>query len=266
MSTPSVVKGSTAAEEYWSAGYTVIRGAFSPPEIAAGRRECARLFSLFDREGDLHNYRLQFRAHKSGKAALDRIDPVLDISPLLRELSQSPRILSVVAQVFGEPGLLFKDKVILKAPGTHGYRAHQDYTYWQELPAPADAMLSVVIAVDQSSASNGELQFYPGLHHAHMRDPETPSNIFDPGAGLVPEGSLTGHHAVSLDLQAGDAVVFHPLTPHKSDVNESAETRCSIYFSYSAQRYGDLYAGYYENYHRYLHKDRAAEGDLLHFR
>jgi 2-aminoethylphosphonate dioxygenase len=256
----------THAQEYWTVGYTTLRGVFSRAQVEAMRAECARLFSLFSEERDLHNYRLQFRAHTSGKAALDRIDPVLDISPLMQEWSQNPRILSAVAEIFEEPGLLFKDKVILKTPGTHGYRAHQDYTYWQELPAPPDAMLSALIAVDDSNSKNGELQFYPGLHHTHLRDPETPSNIFDPGAGLVPDGSLRDHRPVSLSLQAGDAVLFHPLAPHESDVNESAETRCSVYFSYSAKRYGHLYAEYYANYHRYLRKDRAGEGPLLHFR
>lgn len=263
--TAATVK-TAAAQGYWADGYTVVRGQFSPAEVSEVQGECARLFSLFPDERDRHNYRLQFRAHESGTPILDRIDPVIDLSPRMKALTQDSRILSVVADVFGEPGLLFKDKVILKMPGTHGYRAHQDYTYWQELPAPPDGLLSVLIAVDTSGPDNGELQFFQGLHHEHMREPETPSDIFNPAAGLVPDGSLDGKTPVSLDLQAGDMVVFHSLTPHKSDVNRSSQTRCSIYLSYSASSYGDLYEPYYANYHRYLQKDRSAEGDLLHFR
>lgn len=257
---------SPAAVEYWAKGYTVVPGLFSDREVAAIQTECERLFSLFSAEQDRHNIRVQFRNHESGTPVLDRVDPFSDISPLLRDLGRDPRILAAVADALGEPGHLFKDKIIRKAPGTHGYGVHQDYTNWQEVPAPAQSLLSVLFAVDSSSPEKGGLEFFDGMHRRHYRDRETPSDIFNPKAGLVPDEVMAGRVAVSPTLAAGDIVLFHSLTPHQSGVNRSDQTRRSIYFSYNAASYGNIYDTYYRNFYGYLRKDRAAEGDLLHIR
>jgi 2-aminoethylphosphonate dioxygenase len=257
---------SSVAQEYSTNGYAIVRGMFSGAEVAAIQQECDRLFSLFSAERDRHNLRVQFRNHESGQPALDRIDPCADISPLLRDLGRDARIMAKVEEVLGQPGLLFKDKIILKGPGTHGYGLHQDYTYWQELPAPAESLLSVLFAVDSSSPENGGLQFFEGMHREHYRERETPSDIFNPKAGLVPGGTMAGRSAVSPVLAAGDIAIFHSLIPHQSGVNRSNSTRRSIYFSYNAAVYGDIYDTYLRNFYRYLRKDRAAEGDKLHVR
>ncbi len=254
------------AQEYWRQGYVAVRGRFSREEVAAIQRECKRLFALFTDDRDRYNLRVQFRNHERGQAVLDRIDPIRDLSPLLGDLAQDARLREPVAEVLGGPGLLFKDKLILKGPGTHGYGVHQDYTNWQEVPVPPEALLSVLFAVDDSSAEKGGLEFFPGFHHAHYREHEKPSNIFDPQAGLVPAAVLEGHTSVSCELEAGDLVLFHSLTPHQSGINHSRETRCSIYYSYSEASYGDVYETYYRNFYGYLRKDRAADGDLLHVR
>ena len=245
----------TWAAEYQQRGFVKLTAVFSPAEIDAVRVEYDR---LFDDPEILRADSLRSASRKSLKSGtvLDRLDPVIDLSPPLRKLTQDPRILDAVAGAVGEPMLLFKDKAIMKPPGAYGYAVHQDFTNWQELPVPPHLLISVLVAIDAANADNGGLQLYPGLHHRHLRPPEKPSDIFNPSAGLVPEELLAGSEPELVEVQPGDLVLFSSLTPHCSGPNRSEHKRRTLFLSYSAARFGDVYGRYYENFYSYLRKDR----------
>ena len=268
--TNALVQNATisAAEvrEFHERGFVVLRNQFEPGEVQAVQEECDRLFEEYTEERDRHNLRVAFRNSNSGRPVLDRIDKFIDISPVLKELAGDPRMVQAASALLAEPAALFKDKLILKRPGTHGYGVHQDYTYWQEMPAPPELLLSVVFAVDDSGASNGGLELFPGMHREHYREREVPSEIFNPAAGLVPREIVAGREPELPILNAGDMIFFHALAPHQSGVNTSSQTRRSIYLSFAPERCGDVYSIYCRNFHGYLRKDRSSEGDLLHFR
>jgi len=262
----AAVLAAAPLSDYRHKGYVVVRNVFTADEVRAVQDECDRLFAELTEERDLHNLRVAFRNSTCGHPVLDRIDPFVDISPVLNDLSRDPRLVDAASAMLGEPAALFKDKLILKRPGTHGYGVHQDYTNWQEVPVPAEQLLSVLFAVDDSGKSNGGLELFPGMHGRHYRDREVPSDIFNPAAGLVPPEVMEGHAGELIDLQAGDLVLFSALTPHQSGVNTSTSTRRAIYFSFAPARYGDVYTIYYRNFYSYLRRDRSAEGELLFFR
>ena len=71
---------------------------------------------------------------------------MIDQSAVFAEFAQDPRIHVPLREILNDRALLVKDRLIFKAPGAHGYGAHQDYTGWLELPAPAEAMVSAVVA------------------------------------------------------------------------------------------------------------------------
>ena len=144
----------------------------------------------------------------------------------------------------------------MKPPGAFGYGIHQDFTNWQELPVPPELLLSVVVPIDPATEENGALQCYPGLHHEHLRPPEKPTDIFNPKAGLVDEGMLGDAQPELLEVQPGDLVLFSSLTPHCSGPNRSEMKRRTLFLSYNASRFGDVYDKYYENFYGYLAKDR----------
>ncbi len=187
---------------------------------------------------------------------MDRLDPVIDISPPLKELTADPRIIAAVSAAIGEPALLFKDKAIMKPPGAYGYSVHQDFTNWQELPVPPELLISALVAIDSGVAENGGLELYPGLHHQHLGPMEKPSDIFNPNAGLVPEELLAGVQPELVEVEPGDLVLFSSLAPHFSGPNRSEQKRRTLFLSYNAARYGDVYDLYYENFYGYLKKDR----------
>ncbi|MFK8112132.1 MAG: phytanoyl-CoA dioxygenase family protein [Rubripirellula sp.] len=242
-------------QEYRERGYVKLTGVFSSSEMDAVRADFDR---IFDNPEILREDSLRAASRKSliSGTVLDRLDPIIDLSPVIRELTQDHRVVTAAAQAIGEDALLFKDKAIMKPPGAFGYGVHQDFTNWQELPVPPQLLLSILVPIDSATAENGALQCYPGLHHDHLRTPEKPTDIFNPKAGLVDEEMLGDVQPELIEVNSGDLVLFSSLTPHCSGPNESDRKRRTLFLSYSAARFGDVYEQYYENFYGYLAKDR----------
>lgn len=243
--------------EYQDRGFVKLPAIFRQDEMDSIRVEFDRLFSDPNilREDSLRSASRQ--SLLTGKV-LDRLDPIIDLSPMMKELTHDPRIIDAVSHAIGEPANLFKDKAIMKPPGAFGYGVHQDYTNWQEIPVPAPQLISALVAIDAGTEENGGLQLYPGLHRQHLRPPETPSDIFNPNAGLVPDEVLAGHQSELVSVEPGDLVLFSSLAPHFSGPNRSECKRRSLFLSYAAARFGNVYEVYYSNFYGYLAKDRGA--------
>lgn len=245
-------------DEYQRNGFVVLQSVFPRSMIDVALSEIERLFA----DPDLlraDNLRTAPRQSLISERVFDRLDPVIDLSPPLRDLTEHAPLLQAVESVFGEPALLFKDKAIIKPPGTFGYGVHQDYTYWQQMPVPPQYMLSALVAIDEASEKNGALQIYPGLHHEHLRPAETPSEIFNPSAGLIDESQLADVQPQMINVKPGDVVLFSSLAPHCSGPNRSDKHRRSLFLSYSSARFGNVYDRYYELFYSYLRKDRVEE-------
>jgi len=247
--------------EYHEKGYIALRRVFPAVEMDAVRKELERVWEDSHRVLAEDDLRVQKRPHTSGGEIIDRFDPISDLSPLLRSLLTDERLLAPLRQIFAGDVMPFKDKFIYKASGTQGYKIHQDYTYWLELPAPPEALLTAVVAVDAADAENGALEFYPGMHRGHLRSNETPKDIFNPEKGLLPAELLEGRTAEMITVDPGDVIVFGSLVPHQSGINHSNRSRRFLFYSYSAASYGDLREIYYRNLYDYLRKDRASVGD-----
>jgi hypothetical protein len=100
--------------------------------------------------------------------------------------------------------------------------------------------LALQIAVDAADERNGAVCFYAEMHGALLpavanEGNDIPSELLDPAKGEL------------VRTCAGDAVIFHPLTPHWSDVNRSDGLRRTLYLTYNAAASGDLYRIYYQD-------------------
>ncbi len=219
---------------YRDKGWMLVRGAFTAAEAEAWRDECDRLFALPLEAGP----RVQTRRHVGGGAVIDRLDPVVDISEVFRNLAADPRILSAAAAAIGAPVALLKDKLIVKRPGTHGYGLHQDFAYWTELGYSADEIANVLVAIDAANREHGAVEFFPGLHLGLLPPaPDEPLDVDEAGVDLsAAEPAL---------LAPGDLVVFHSLTPHRSAPNRSRCPRRSLYLTYLPATRGDAWHTYY---------------------
>jgi ectoine hydroxylase-related dioxygenase (phytanoyl-CoA dioxygenase family) len=243
-------------EEYRTRGFVKLAGVFSKHEIDDARAEFDR---LFDNPEILREDSLRSASRQSliSGTVLDRLDPIIDLSPPLKALTQHARIVDAVSAAIGEPAMLFKDKAIMKPPGAYGYGVHQDFTNWQELPVEPQLLLTALVAIDAGTSENGGLELYPELHHHHLRPPEKPSDIFNPSAGLVDDEMLGGVEPELVEVEPGDLVLFSSLAPHCSGPNRSQQKRRTLFLSYSPSRCGDVYDLYYSNFYGYLAKDRG---------
>lgn len=228
------------ARDYKDRGYLKLSGLFTEEEVAAWQEECKRLQGL-----ELVNPNNKRTPFKNSEIPYpEKIDPVVDISPLFAKLIADERLHSVLRAIFGDEALLFKDKIIYKLPGMEGYGMHQDWAWgWQHL-APADDLLSVSFQIDGADADNGCIELFEGYHEKLMTTPgeersftpEEQETLIDPARG---EKMIT---------VPGDVLIFHSLTPHQSGKNRATYPRRSLYLTYNAARSGNLREQYYEHY------------------
>ncbi len=228
--------------EFHRDGFLVLPEVFSDTEVDDRDAECHRLWTL---PGLLDGKNLRTQVVGSPGRQPDRLDPVIDLSPRFRELACDQRLLGPVRQLLGGEGRLFKDKLIFKPPGMKGYRSHQDYAYWQWLPAPPDALLTAMVTVDPTSSLNGALEVFPGLHRELLTPLGEVRDLDERHLAHVRSGTL-------LETSPRDLVLFHSLTPHRSGTNRSPGMRRQLFFSYGLAALGDLYSQYYHRLHETL--------------
>ena len=170
---------------------------------------------------------------KPGARVLCRIENFCPFHQGLNRLVNSHRVLNVVSALFGEPVVLFKDKINFKMPGGGGFKAHQDVQAgWDQY---AERHITMLIGIDAATVHNGCLELVPGAHRRGLiGDMWTPLDESDEGLGYQP-----------LPTQPGDAVLFDSFVPHRSAPNESEHPRRVLYVTYNRASEGDQRARYY---------------------
>jgi 2-aminoethylphosphonate dioxygenase len=240
IGTSFVSRQSTLAQvhEYHSQGFVTVRGLFATEQVAAAKAACE---TLWQGPAIRDHLRVEMRGHVASESVPDRLDPVLDLSPELSALAQDRQLTGLLTELLGEEVRLFRCKLIRKGPGTLGYSLHQDFPYWEWLGLPPDHLLTAYVAIDPADRQSGALELFPGLHGARL--PAPPGEPRD-----ADETRIDTTLSEVPDLRAGDVVVFHSLTPHRSGPNLAAGTRFALLPSYAVARHSDLYEHYYAWY------------------
>ena len=106
-----------------------------------------------------------FESTDRGRVKARTEDFAKDHPPLHQFLTQG-RVHDVLEALFGEPPVLFKEKINYKHPGAAGYAPHQD--------APAypfgSLHITMLLALDSADTSNGCLEFAKGAHRNGVID------------------------------------------------------------------------------------------------
>lgn len=222
-------------EAYWRDGHVIVKGLFDLQESRAWADESDRLWASVP--ADRGNPRVQWRGRVDGGEIADRIDPVLDISPVFEALARDTRLIAAASRLLDGTAIPFKAKLITKRPGTAGYGLHQDYPYWEPLGLPADDYVNALVAFDPFDGASGTLEVFPGFHREQAPAP--------PGAPLDADESLVdGRCGLLLVLEPGDVAIFHSLTPHRSGPNRGAHSRQGLFLTYVPSRYSGLQERY----------------------
>jgi hypothetical protein len=238
---------------YDRAGFIILRGLFPAAQIARAAAEADELLYRCQHLMTKRNLRCRWQPNvQTGACEFETFDPIVDLSPVCRELALDARLLAALAGVYGEPACLFKDKLIYKPPGLKGYDLHQDRIGWPGFPR---SFLTVLVPFDAADRDNGATEVFAGYHHHGALAPEDgqyhalPADLVDPARGVL------------LELQPGDVAVFGGFTPHRSAPNRSERWRRQLYLSYNKQSDGgEQRAKHYEEFHTWLRRKYAEYG------
>lgn len=178
------------------------------------------------------------------EAFLEAFDPISDLSPKVRDMASNPRLLMALADLFGGPASLLKDKFLFKPPGASGYTLHQDYVAWDDFP-PSSVI--ALIAMDASGQTQGGLEVWPGRHREGQFGPP------DEAYYTLSDTLLSDSPSTFVQLDAGDVLFFHCMLPHRSGQNTSAFQRRHLYLTYNPiADGGDLREAHYKHFHRWI--------------
>jgi 2-aminoethylphosphonate dioxygenase len=178
------------------------------------------------------------------ESQFETFDPVIDLSPACQEIAHAPRLLAALAELYGEPACLFKDKLIYKSPGVKGYDLHQDWIGWPSFPR---SFLTVLVPFEPAGRDNGATEVFPGYHR---HGPLTPA---DGNYHPLPAEAVDEARGVLMELQPGDVGIFSGFTPHRSAPNLSQRWRRQLYLSYNKLSDGGAQRDkHYEEFHVWL--------------
>ncbi len=214
----------------WRANrYAVLRGALSPEEREALRADVEELASRPETPGRWMQY------FEGADRQLCRIEDFVPYHGGLRAFLSRPDLAAVLAELFDEPAVLFKEKINFKGPGGQGFTEHQD--------APAFASfgqryhITLMVGVDATTPENGCLEMVDG--HA---DREILPQAAD---GTLRSDVVSRLEWRPLPTEPGDVVLFDSYVPHRSGPNRSGASRRALYVTYNGLSEGDRRADYY---------------------
>lgn len=243
-------KFDSLARQFEAEGYAVLPGVFSADEVAELDREAQALLERRDLI-DTNNLRCRWQDDvDTGTCVFDAFDPVIDLASACSRIARDERLMDLVHAVYGQPGHLFKDKLIFKPPGARGYGLHQDYIAWPSFPR---SFLTLVVAIDCADSTSGCIEVFPRYHRQGSLTPS------DGNYHEIPLDAIDESTGVKLQLDPGDVALFGGFTPHRSSPNRSRRWRRQLYLSYNAHSEGgDCREPHYREFQSWL-RDRYAE-------
>lgn len=149
-------------------------------------------------------------------------------------LARDQRMVLHAEAVLGEEIYLYSHKMTMKQPREGGaWEWHQDFGYWYNNGCLRPDMLSIYISLDKATKENGCLQVLKGTHALgrldHVRE-DGQTNV----ARTHLEAAIERYEHIYVEMEPGDALVFHGNLLHRSDANNSDTYRWGYICSYNA--------------------------------
>ncbi len=148
--------------------------------------------------------------------------------PYFRDLARQSAILEMVSPlVRGTPDLAAIETFNKPARTGSGVPAHQDNAYFCQSPPD---MLTVWIAIDAATVENGAIYYSKGSHRSML--PHKKSGVKGNSMGVADLPDPTTTREFCGTLEAGDALIHHCQTIHRSDPNTTDAPRCGLLLVY----------------------------------
>jgi len=223
------------AEDYRRQGYAMVRGLFSPAEIATLRK-------AFDREranalGHGRSFRhgnLYYRiGQATGQPPIPRMAQWPSYhDPDLEAVRRDPRWLPVLEPLIGRNLKQIINQLHWKPPGVANaeFAYHQDARFRRPANAYRNLATSYVqtgIAIDPHTVESGAMRVLPGSHQRRLAELEPAGRISSAAASeaMLRQAGLDPAALVDVELAPGDVALWHPYLVHGSGPNRSAQDR-----------------------------------------
>ncbi len=190
-----------------------------------------------------------YREQTEHGPALTRTENFLPFHDGLRRLLTVGDFARAVSQLFGEPAVVFKEKINYKLSGGAGFAPHQDARAY----AYGSSHITCLVAVDENRIENGCLWFSPQAHRGGLLETDE--------TGCLAAEAAAKMHWVAATMPAGGASFFSSFAPHKSAANNTRQPRRSLYVTYSRSSEGDLREAYYGDRERTMSQHGEADGE-----
>jgi hypothetical protein len=224
-----------AAKDHWARdGWLWLRRFFSDAEVRDLLRWTDEIAAWPETPGRWMRY-YERRGGEPGAKMLARIENFVPYHDGVAAFLSSRKLLDPLAELCGEPVVLFKDKINFKLPGGAGFAPHQDAPAYVDFGV--EHHLTVMLPVDAFTRENGCLEMARGACARHFL-PQNPDGTLRPEAmePLALEPLLA---------EPGDLIVFDAWVPHRSGSNRTAGPRRSYYLTFNPASAGDRRAAYY---------------------
>jgi len=213
-------------------GFVVVRGLYAAAEMA----DVARWTDAVEAWPETPGRHMMYfeESLKDASRVFNRLENFAPYHDGFGAMFGEGRMIDAVAQLLGEPALLFKDKINFKLPGGDGFKPHQDQQAgWS---AYADFYVTALVSIDPATVENGCLELAAGHHDRGLVARE-----WEP----LGEDAMAGMDFVGCETAPGDAVFFDSFAPHGSGPNLSNSKRRVLYVTYNRASAGDHRARYY---------------------
>ena len=254
-------RGLTDAEvvQYRRDGWVLARGILGPgsveacqqalTDLAAGRLPARDTVMLYEAGHDPDSL--------SADERIDFIRKYMDFvpdSPALRMAAMNRRLHRRLDQLLGSGRVLFQEMALVKPPRIGSEKPwHQDASYFR-VTEPG-LIVGVWIALDPASKRNGCMELVPGSHRGGGV-PHVHENDFN--RCQIVESYLDRDARIAIEMQPGDALIFHSLLHHFTEPNTSDLRRRAVQFHY--HQTGAVWAGVAEHARHYHFEDGSYAG------
>ena len=220
---------------YWREGYAVVRGFFTPREIAQIAEATDQLYAEGVAHGRCFRHGNLFynvaRAREGGAPLVRMVQWPSYHQPVLNAVRLDTRFAELLEPLIGRDLKQIINQVHWKAPGSLGdFAWHQDSR--SRRPPSAYRNLSTAyvqtgLAIDPHTPESGGMRFIP---RSHLRgDLHMDCSKHSLGAAMTDEAleavGLSAADAVNLVLEPGDLAMWSPYLVHGSGTNRSNHKR-----------------------------------------
>jgi 2-aminoethylphosphonate dioxygenase len=223
-------------ESFRTQGYVVVRRLVSEPLLTDIRGWTDEVQAWPEVAG---RHMMYFETATDGRRLLNRMEDVLPYHAGFRALAVGRLLQGACGQLFGEPAVLFKDKINFKQPGGGGFEPHQDVQAgWSRY---ARLHITALVTIDRSTIANGCLEMAQGYGSLDRRGPALIGKEWEP----LTEAELRDVRWEAVEAEPGDAVLFDSFVPHRSAANHTGDQRRVLYYTYNRASEGDSLRQYY---------------------